>query len=95
MNPPPICSPLLHAWLDEDHDMIESDALSTLDDESMTDRDLGASTSGLEYISSSGYPKVELVMTLMIEGSTSSDRVVASKDLIDSSMDNGSEIGRV
>ncbi|KAE8553034.1 hypothetical protein EYB25_004413 [Talaromyces marneffei] len=83
------------AWLEEDHDTIDSDALSTADDESMTDRDLGASTSGLDYISSSGYPKVEFGYD-SDEDSTFSDRgIVVSKDLIASTTDIGSEIGRV
>lgn len=84
------------AWLEEDHDIIDSDALSTADDASAIDQDFGTSTSGLDYISSQGYPTVEFGYDSEGECSASSNREnILSKDLITSNADIGSAIGRV
>lgn len=85
------------AWLEEDHDTGDSDVLSTVEDGSTTDRDFGASTSGLDFISSSGYPMVEFGYDSDNEdGSRSpSPENYVSDGLISKDTENGGEIDRV
>lgn len=85
------------AWLEEDHDAIESDVFSSTEDDSLGERDLAASTSGLDFISSSGYPKVEFGYDSGNEEDSASlnQENVDSKELINNNMDTGGEIDRV
>lgn len=68
------------AWLEEDFDTIEEDAISSTEGDSYRDGDLAASTSGLDFISSSGYPQVEFGYDTDENGdSTDRDEMKAEK----------------
>ncbi|RAK73401.1 putative protein kinase (Gcn2) [Aspergillus fijiensis CBS 313.89] len=50
------------AWIEEDYDYVDEDALSSTDSDVFASRDSRAydySTGGLDFISSSGYPKIQ------------------------------------
>ncbi|KAJ5626841.1 hypothetical protein N7528_004268 [Penicillium herquei] len=47
------------AWLEEDFSQIEEDAISSTEGDPFSQEHQGFSTGGLDFISSSGYPKIE------------------------------------
>lgn len=64
------------AWLEEDFDTIDEEAVSSTDGDSQEGDMYARSTTGLDFISSSGYPKVEFDYDTDEEnGESSSDQV--------------------
>ncbi|KAH8702544.1 anticodon binding domain of tRNAs-domain-containing protein [Talaromyces proteolyticus] len=84
------------AWLEEDFETIDEDAVSSTEGDSFGNGDLGASTSGLDFISSSGYPQVEFGYDTEEDiGASTDQKDINSKPVVSSQADPAIEVSRV